>query len=445
MLTPPVIDRAVRYAGLLRQHDYRQLWLAQTVSQFGTQVTVLALPLVAILVLNASAFEVAVLGALEFLPFLFFTLPAGVWVDRLSKRSILMTADLGRAAVLALIPLTYLAGVLAMWQLYVVAFVAGIGTVFFDIAYQAVLPELVSRDRLAEGNSRLEVTRSSAQVLGPGIGGFLVGQLSAPIAILADGISYLGSAAFLLRIRAASSRPGRPVGSDVARPRLIREIAEGLRYFADNPYLRASSAAVVTLNVAAQVTGSIFLVFVVRELGLRPEVLGITLSVGSIGLVAGAAGGAGAGRRLGVGPVLIGAFAFFCIANFLMAITPRELAVPFLATAWFLQGVSVMFVNVNGVTLRQAVTPDELQGRVNATGRWINWSLIPPASILGGVLATAIGLRATILAGAVLGLLALPWLVFSPIRRLREMPTIDAPISPAPHPPSGAPPSPVAE
>jgi MFS family permease len=218
-----------RYAGLLAESGFRRLWLAQSISQFGTQVTQLALPLVAILILRVSPFEVAALGAIEFLPFVFFTLPAGAWVDRLARRKVLVVADLGRAAILGLVPLAAVTGVLAMWQLYAIGFAAGVLSVFFDVAYQAILPELVDRDRLAEGNSRLEIGRTAAWVLGPGIGGFLVGIFTAPIAILADALSYLGSAAFLIGIRVRGGADG--TRRDQSQAAGIRhEIAEGLRF-----------------------------------------------------------------------------------------------------------------------------------------------------------------------------------------------------------------------
>jgi len=353
-----------------------------------------------------------VLGAVEFLPFLLFTLPAGVWVDRLPRRRILIAADLGRAGILAMVPALYLLGWLAMWQLYVVAFAAGTLTVFFDIGYQAFLPELVSRDRLAEGNSRLEVTRSSAQVLGPGVAGVLVGLITAPMAILVDALSYLGSAAFLFRIR--SSQPSAPTATTAAveRAGFRREIGEGLRYFMRNPYLRATAGGVVTLNFAGQISGSIYLVFVVRELGLSPEVIGLTVAVGSLGTV------------VGVGRALIGAFVVSSASTFLIAIAPRDAAIPFLIASGLIQGPAVMVVNVNGVSIRQAVTPDHLLGRVNATGRWIAWGAIPLGAVIGGVLASTIGLRPTIAVGAFLGLFAVVWLIASPLRSLREIPQL---------------------
>ena len=412
-----------RYAGLLRERDFRRLWLAQTVSQVGTQVTNLALPLVAILVLNASAFEVALLGAIEFLPFVFFTLPAGAWVDRLPKRRVLIAADLGRAAILALVPIGFLTGVLAMWQLYVIGFSAGILTVFFEVAYQSILPELVDRERLAEGNSRLEISRSAAQILGPGLGGFLVGVITAPMAILADALSYLGSAAFLFGIRAPArdAAPAREAET-APRPSLRQEIAEGLRFYAKSSLLLAESAAIVTMNLGSNISYSILLVFLVRELGLKPEAIGVAFSIGSIGVLVGAASAAALGHRLGVGPALIVATAIVTGGAFLILLATPETAFVLLLAMAAVQGFSGIIINVNGVSLRQSLTPDHLQGRVNATGRWINWSILPLAAILGGIIATAIGLRGTILVGAVIGLLSLPWLIFTPIRTLREMP-----------------------
>ena len=412
-----------RYAGLLRERDFRRLWLAQTVSQVGTQVTNLALPLVAILVLNASAFEVALLGAIEFLPFVFFTLPAGAWVDRLPKRRVLIAADLGRAAILALVPIAYLTGALAMWQLYAIGFSAGILTVFFEVAYQSILPELVDRDRLAEGNSRLEISRSAAQILGPGLGGFLVGVITAPMAILADALSYLGSAGFLFGIKThARDTPTTHEVDASPRPSLRHEIAEGLRFYARSSLLLAESGAIVTMNLGSNISYSILLVFLVRELGLKPEAIGIAFSIGSIGVLAGAASAAAFGRRLGVGPALIVATAIVTGGAFLILLATPDTAFVLLLAMAAVQGFSGIIINVNGVSLRQSLTPDHLQGRVNATGRWINWSILPLAAILGGLIATAIGLRGTILVGAVIGLLSLPWLIFTPIRKLREMP-----------------------
>jgi MFS family permease len=421
----PPAPRSGDWAALIREPGFGGLWMAQTVSQVGTQVTLLAMPLVAIGVLGATPLEVGVLGAVDFLPFLLFTLPAGVWVDRLPRRRILMAADLGRALVLVAIPVAYVAGVLEMWQLYVVGFLAGTLTVFFDVGYQAFLPELVPRDRLAEGNSRLEVSRSAAQVVGPGLAGFLVGAITAPIAILVDAASYLGSAVFLLRIPTSAVRRRAP--ADGPRPSFRTEIVEGLRYFAGNPYLRATAEAVTTLNFAGQVGFAVYLVFLVRELGLSPEAIGLTVAIGGLGTVVGAATAQTIGERLGVGRALMAACATNTITTLLIAVAPAAMPIPFLVLSGLLQGPAVMVINVNALSLRQAVTPDHLLGRVNATGRWIAWGTIPLGALVGGILATVIGLRETIAISSIGGLIAASLMAISPLRTLRTIPTLADP------------------
>ena len=194
MSTSSATGSAGQKRSLLRHPDFLKLWSAETISQAGTQVSLLALPLVAIVVLQASAFEVALLGAIEFLPFILFTLPAGVWVDRLRRRPILIAGDLVRAASLISIPIAYAMGALTIYQLYLVGFVNGIATVFFDVAYQSYLPSLVERHQLVEGNSKLEISRSGAAIVGPGAAGALISAITAPIAIVVDSISFVASA-----------------------------------------------------------------------------------------------------------------------------------------------------------------------------------------------------------------------------------------------------------
>ncbi len=194
--------------GLWRHGDFLKLWSAETISQFGSTVDDIAFPLVAILVLDASAFEVAALSTVLFLPFILFTLPAGVWVDRLPRRPILIVGDFGRAALYATVPIAYVADVLTLWQLYVVGFLVGVFQVFFDVAYQSYLPSLVDRDKIVEGNSKFEISRSAAQISGPGLGGILVEILTAPYAVLVDALSFVASGLFLLGIRKPEPRAG---------------------------------------------------------------------------------------------------------------------------------------------------------------------------------------------------------------------------------------------
>ena len=294
-------DRLWPRGELWRHADFLKLWGAQSISQFGTQVSALAIPLAAILVLDASAFQVASLTTVEFLPFLLFALPAGVWVDRLRRKPILVLADLGRAAALGSIPLAYALGALTIWQLYAAGFVTGTLTVFFDVSYQSYLPSLVGREHLVEGNSKLEVSRSAAQVGGPGLGGLLVGLMTAPYAILVDAVSYLVSAAGLAAIRREEPAPHR--ATDV--PSMRRELWEGLRYVLGHPYWRALSICVAVSNFFGTVAWSIVLVYAVRRLDLSAELIGLVLALGSIGAVAGALLAPPVGRLLGVGRTIL--------------------------------------------------------------------------------------------------------------------------------------------
>ena len=225
--------RSWPHGGLWRHADFLKLWAAETISQVGTQISQLALPLAAIIVLDASAFEVALLGTAQFLPFVLFALPAGVWVDRLRRRPILVLSDLARAVLLASVPLAHAFDALTMWQLYAVVFGVGVGTVFFDVSYQSYLPSLVSREQLVDGNSKLEISRSGAFIAGPALAGVLVGAIAAPNAILVDALSFLASAAFLFRIHTVESVPVRTASASVAR-----ELRDGLRYLLGHRFWR---------------------------------------------------------------------------------------------------------------------------------------------------------------------------------------------------------------
>jgi MFS family permease len=390
-----------------------------SVSTLGSEVTFLALPLVAILILHATPVEVAALGAMPFVAFALFGLPAGVWVDRVPRKRVMVIGDLGRAAVLMLVPILGVTGALAMWQLYVIAFVAGALTVFFEIAYQSILPELVERDRLAEGNSRLEVSRSAGQVIGPGIGGALVGFVGAPIAIIADALSYVGSAAFLIGIH--PSRP-RALRNAAESQGLVREILEGLRFYRRNRLLLSASAAVITLNVGFHMAGAIALIYYVRELGMSPEAVGLAFSIGSIGFLIGAGAGAAIGRRIGVGPTLMLGCGVSAAAWYLLVLATKDTGFALLAVVGIIQGLVLPPVFVNNVALRQTLAPDALAGRINATARWMHWTAIPFGQLAGGALATLVGLRFTIAIGATVGVSSVLVLLLSPMRSLREMP-----------------------
>lgn len=404
-------------ATLWRHRDFVKLWVAQTISVFGTGFTQLALPLIAVTLLGATPAQMGFLGTAEFLPFLLLGLVAGVWVDRWPRRPVLIVGDVGRALVLATIPLAALAGVLGMPQLYVVGFLAGVLTVFFDVAYQAYLPALVERRRLVEGNSRLEASRSIAQVSSPGIAGVVIQLFSASVAIVLDALSYLASALFIGRIRQQEGRPD-PSGR---RP-MVAEVREGLGVVFGSRLLRSIAGCTGTSNFFSHVWGVLIILFAVRELSLTAATIGVVFSVGNVGALLGAFVAGRVGRRLGVGPTIIltslGAALGFAPLVFA---TPRT-AVPLLIAGGLISGFSNVVYNVTQVSLRQAITPHRLQGRMNATMRFVVWGTIPLGSLAGGALGELLGLRPAITVGVAGGLLAFLWVFFSPVRSLRRMP-----------------------
>jgi MFS family permease len=419
--------------GLWRHGDFLKLWSAETVSQFGTQIGQIATPLVAILVLDATAFEVAALGTVQFLPFILFTLPAGVWVDRLPRRPILIAGDLGRAVLLATIPIAYVADVLTLAQLFVVVFLTGICTVFFDVAYMSYLPSLVEREHIIEGNSKFEISRSAAQISGPGLGGALVQIFTAPYAVLIDALSFLGSGLFVLGIRQQEEAP-EPTIVEGKRTSLWVELKEGLRFVLGNPNLRAQAGCTGTSNFFFTLGFSIILVFYVRELDLSPGVIGLVFSLGSIGSLVAAFTSRRLMGRFGIGPTTIGATFLQGPAFLLLALAPAAAPLPFLVTGGLVLGYVIVVYNITQVSYRQAICPPRLQGRMNSVMRFLVWGTIPLGSLTGGALATWVGLRETLVIGAVGGGLSFLWILLSPQRHLRELPEPVEDAEPEPQP-----------
>jgi MFS family permease len=404
-------------SGLWRHGDFLRLWSAETISAFGSQVSALALPFVAISILDASAFEVAALTAVELLPFMLFSLPAGVWVDRLLRRPILIVADLGRAVALATIPLAYGLEILTIWQLYAVGFLVGSFTVFFDVAYQSYLPSLVERDQLAEGNSKLEVSRSGAQIGGPGIAGVLIGALTAPVAVALDAVSFAASALFVSRIRRREVVERATTASRSMR----REIAEGLRFVLSHPFMRPSLIYVAISNFFTNGLFAIFLVYAVRELDLSAARVGLIFSIGNVGFLVGALGSAGVARRLGIGPTIVGAAALANWGFLLIPLAPASRPEPFIAASLFIFGVCAVTVNVVGISLSQAVTPDRLLGRMTASRRFVVFGVMPLGSLTAGALASLLGLHPAIWVCAVGASVAFVPMLLSPVRSVRTL------------------------
>ena len=411
---------------LLRHPDFVRLWTAETISQFGTQVSALAIPFVAIEILDASTFEVALLNVVDFLPFLLIGLPAGVWVDRLRRRPVMIAGDLGRALALATIPAAFVLGVLTVVQLYVVGFTVGVLTVFFDVAYQSYLPSVVARDQLQEGNAKLEISRAGAQVVGPGLAGVLIGLLRAPMAVALDALSFVGSALFLFLIRRPEPPPDRHHEDGQPRPGMRREMAEGLRYVLGHAYLKNIAACTAIANLFGTAAGAVILVYLVRELGMTAQGIGLAFSIGATGALLGALVANQVSSRLGVGRTIIAFAAISGPALLPLALapvgTPTPVLVALVALFGFVGGLSMVVYNVAQVSLRQAVTPTHMQGRMNATMRWFVWGTIPIGALLGGVLGSVLGVREAVLIGALGEIVAVLPVLFSPVRRIREMP-----------------------
>jgi MFS family permease len=407
--------------GLWRHSDFIKLWSAETVSQFGTQFTLLALPLTAIDVLHASAFEVAALTTAEFLPFLLVSLPAGVWVDRLPRRPILVAGDLVRALLLASVPIVYWVGGLTIWHLFIVAFLFGIATVFFDVAYQSYLPSLVERQQLIDGNAKLEISRSAAQLGGPGVAGLFVQLLKAPVALLVDAISFVGSALFIFSIRKAEIPPQQ---TEVApRRRMREELSEGLRYVLTHPYLKNIAACTALFNFFGNLGYAVLLVFARRELHLSPAVIGLVFTLGNIGPLIAAFNANRISDRFGVGHTIIASAVIGGPMFLIVPFAPEgNAALAWLVPAFVIAGFTNVIYNVTQVSLRQAITPERIQGRMNSVMRFIVWGTIPLGAFVGGVLASQIGLKETLIVGGIGSCLPFLPVLFSPVRSIREMP-----------------------
>jgi len=442
-----------RRRSLFRKPDFARLWTAATVSLFGTQVTQIAIPFIAAVVLGASPGEVGLLVTVDFLPFLLFTLPAGVWVDRFSRKRILVVADIGRAIMLSSIPIAYALGVLTIGQLYLVGFINGIFTVFFDVADQSYLPTVLERDELVDGNSKLQISQSAAMILGQPFGGGIIALFTAPIAIAVDALSFVASALLIFTIRrpeapidataaggaTEATAVAEPPGGGVtvateaavaeepaaAKPGMRSEIMSGLRYIAGNKYLRSIAPTTATANLFNNIAFATFAVFAYRELGLSPQFVGLIGGVGGAGVLIGALIASRVGERFGVGRAIVWPNVIGGIAGLLVPLAPVGGAFPYLAVAFFVSSITNVVYNVNQVSLRQAITPQRFLGRMNATMRFLVWGTIPIGSLIGAGLSEIIGVRSTVWVGSLLGLLPFLFVFFSPVRGLAKIPDTD--------------------
>jgi MFS family permease len=406
-----------------RWGDFARLWAALSISLLGTEITALALPLLAALTLGASALEMGVLAAAGQVPFLLFSLPAGAWIDRLPRRPVLIAADVASSLLLVSVPLAVPFGGPNFPHLVIVAFGVGTLTVVSEVAHYAYVPTLVGRERLTESNSRLQVSYSAAAAAGPGLAGVLVQLLTAPVAVLADAVSFLLSAALLRSIR----RPEPPPGRADARPPMGRSIADGMRKLLGHPLLRAIIVASVPITFCTSGFLALYVLYATRELGLAPATIGLIFAAGGVGAISGAMLARRAADRFGVGPAIIGGWVLAAAGALLvpLAAGPTVVVVVILALSKAFEGVTDTVANIHQWSLRQVVTPDHLAGRVTAGHRFAVYGAGAAGALAGGALGTTLGLRPALFVCAVGALLSPLPAVCSPLRQLREQPVPD--------------------
>lgn len=395
--------------------DFRRVWLADAISQLGTRMTFLAAPLVAVLALHASAFEVSLVSASESLGALLFGLVAGAWIDRLRCRPVLLVTDFGRFAVLSTIPLATLLGSLTLGHLYLVMFVLGTLSIWFTVAHQSYLPRLLPPDELMSANAKLSANTSVAALAGASAGGFLVQLLTAPLVFAIDALSYLWSGLWIRSVRhrepPVERRPDR---------HLRREIADGVRFVAHQPVLRAIAGHTGTFVLWQSANGAVTIVFLARTLGLSAWAIGVLSTIGLIGALLAATTAGRLTARFGQARVMLAAVLWLGPAYVIQGFTTTGWGLAWFVVSTFLASLGIVLVGVTEMTCRQLVCPPELLGRVNATMEFMIWATAPVGAVLGGGLATWIGVRETLFVAGVGGCLAAAWVVFSPLRHIRD-------------------------
>ncbi len=414
-----------RRKSLWHHRDFRLIWAGDTVSVFGMQVVGLAIPIMAVQLLSASPFQMGLLNALEMLAFLLISLPAGAWVDRWRKKRVIVFGDLGRAAVLLLLPLAWALGVLAMWQLYVVALASGAITVFFDVANQSYLPEIVDGDQIAEGNGKLSASQQTAGVLGPAAGAAVIRVIGSPLAIAVTSACMAASSLLVSRVKHVET----PTPREARRP-MRAEVAEGMRFVVSHPLLVRITACTGISNFASNIVFALFVLYVLRTLDLSETTLGLVFSVSAIGGLLGAVSASrvarwvGEGRSIPLTAVLIPAAA---ISTPLASVLPP---VPTLLAGGFVGSWAVVVYNIVQVSFRQRLCPKELLGRMNASIRFLVWGPIPLGALAGGALGSTWGVVPALWSGvALMWVAALP-VVLSPLMRMGDLPQeLDALVS----------------
>lgn len=405
---------------LFAHRDFRLLLIGQTTSQLGAQVSGVAVPLLAVLTLHATPFQLGMVTASGTLAFALIGLPAGAWLDRMHRRPVLISSDIARAVLLASIPVAAWLGVLTLMQLIVVSFLAGVARVFFDVGYQSYIPSVIGRDRVLAGNSAMESVRASGQVVGPGIGGWLVALVGAANVVLVQAVTFAVSALSLAAIRSREAALPLAVG----RPRLRREIREGLSFVAKNAVLRALAITSAALNLAFAMASAVEVIFMSRTLGLSPAVIGGVIALGSLTVVAAAALTPRIARAVGSARVVWLSLAVTGPVTLLGPLAQPGWLVALLVLSMAAGELGQIGYSVTSVSLRQRLCPERMLGRVNATMRFAIMGLFPLGALIGGALGELVGLRSALwTSGALIVLSTLPvYLALRHVRYVEEMP-----------------------
>ena len=409
-----------RFHGLWRSPDFLKLWISLTITSFGAQITNLALPLTAALLLHATPFEMGVLVALETLPFALVSLHAGVWLDRVRKLPIVIWSDILRGTALLAIPIAAFSGTLSMGVLYAVGFFCGIQNVVGGAAYQVLLAQLAGRQRLVEANAKIALGETSSALVGPGLAGILIQVLTAPFAILLDAITFFASGLMLRRVHAPND-----IAHQGPNASMWAEIVEGLKLVWHDRTLFALAWLSGLWQFLHHMQIAVLILFATRELGLSAGAIGLAYMFGGVGCVLAAAYAERLSMRLGIGPVIVLGLTLTALAwqAFGLIAGPVWLATVLLGATMLVFDFGGVLYGINYLSLRQAITPDRLLGRMTATMRFLTVAMAPVGALVGGVLASVIGLRATLLTvgGLALGLAAAA-LLWSPLRTHRTLP-----------------------
>lgn len=401
-----------------RRSDFRKIWLGWSVSLMGSQVTVLALPLAAALILGAGAFQMGLLAAASQAPFLTFSLLAGVYVDRVRRRALLIATDLGQATLLASIPLAAAFGILSLAQLYAVAFLTGTLVVFNEVAQYAYVPLLVGREQIVAANSRIQVSHSAAASAGPGIAGLLVQAITAPLSILFDSGSFIISALCLRSVRTPEPPPNGRAGGSIRM-----QTSEGLRALLEHPLLRPIILASVGISLFDGAIVALYVLYLLRMLHLLPVIIGLIFAAGGLAAIPGALLATRIAERIGAGHAIVGGWFVQTGARLLIPLAIGPFAIPLLILSQLTSTSSGTVANIHQWSLRQVVTPDHLLGRVTASHRFIVYGTEAVGALLGGVLGGVLGLRLAIALCAICATLSPVLAIWSPLPRLQAQPT----------------------